>query len=209
MKYQTVAVVLALMGLGFAAPAQGDAVYSSEASFLSQLQSGAYLEEFQSIGLDFVDSPRSFTDGTFSYDASATDGLYGVDVGIPAPALTTYTSSDALRITFTGSPVTAVGGFFGITNGGGVVAPGSVTIRLDDGTTVTSTSNDWNFVGFTSASPIAWLELPGSAAIQYSTVDHLYVGAAAVPEPSAIMLILSGLAGGLGLIARRSWRKQG
>lgn len=125
----------------------------------------------------------------FSYTATApTNGVYGIEQGTANGALSTNNPNESLILTFTGSPVTAIGGIFFPTDNAGRPANGTVTVTLSDGSTSTIVNDASAFQGFISASPIASLQVFTSGGGVWPSVDHLYVGAAAVPEPASIVV---------------------
>jgi hypothetical protein len=166
-------------------------VYTTEASFAATLQSGYYLEDFHSYDtgavLDLGTSIIDFSSGGYSY--SLKDHYNRHLVGIPWPAesgaISGWVPSSVLKFTFSGNPVTAVGGNFFETDYDGslyVQSWYSMTIELADGTQgfVPQTGLPLAFLGFTSTSPIASLTLMGSTSQGWcSTVDHFYVGTVA------------------------------
>jgi hypothetical protein len=126
-----------------------------------------------------------------------------------AGTLTTYAGEDLLKITFTGSPVTVLGGIFASTDIDGNIVQQEVivTVTLSDNTSVSLLKSDFrgftsDFRGFTSDVAISYLTIDGvdldpldQTMVFYPTLDSLYVGVAAVPVPAAIWLFGSGLLG--------------
>jgi hypothetical protein len=66
---------LALCTLAFAtigiSTLQATSIYTNQATFLSNVQAGYYLETFDSLPTGFVASPHGFSGNGFSYTASA------------------------------------------------------------------------------------------------------------------------------------------
>lgn len=176
-------------------------VYTSSASFLSQIAPGfSYTQNFDGLS-DPVPGPVVFSGGTFAYAASAPSDIY-----LAGGFLGTSQINEALTINFTSGNITAVGANFYATNISDAFQSVSVTITLGDGTveTFTPTSIANSYRGFTSTQLITSLVISGPGASLYAGLDNLTVGA--VPEPDRLALLGLGLAGLL-LVARR--RKQG
>lgn len=152
----------------------------------------------------------NFSSLGYSYSASATNGwLFGLYVPGSGTdrALSTNSSDDLLVFTFTSGNVTAVGGYFFPTDQDGNLISGSLVLTLDDGTVHTLVNGTpLSFVGFTTA-PGQWitsLTVDAQEAGRYSTVNDLYVGQGAVPEPATGGL----LAGGMLLLAALARRRR-
>lgn len=172
-------------------------VFTSESSFLSALQPGYYLEDFSSFTYGSFHGPSlgfGPTNG-FSYTMSApVAGLYSGNGD-----MSTGAAYSPLTITFTGSAVTGVGGFFWPTGPSGQNEVGNINLSLSDGTNPVVTNADFatfrGFVtdgaAFTSMS-ITTLNPPTDW--QWPNVDHFYVGQGvagggpAIPAPGAIVL---------------------
>lgn len=184
----------------FAGASQATTTFHTDTStFLDALIGGAYTESFN--GLDPLVEPSVFSGLGFSYELSAPGGLYasGRDVGTNLPEKT-------LTITFTGRPVSAVGGNFFGTDINPDFLPETLLISLSDGTAVTwSPVAKSNFLGFTSTVAITsmTLEFADFYIGRYVTVDNLTVGVSPVPEPGQWALLAMGL-GALSLLKRRS-----
>lgn len=160
--------------------------YTTSATFLAAVVPGAYTETFADSG--FSGNPDAvFSGGSFSYLVSAPGDLYGNGVFIG-----TNLDNTPLTITFTGAPVTAVGGNFYATDVSDAFQGVSVTLTLSNGftTTFTPTSVSNSFRGFTTVLPIASLTLGAPGATRYVGMDNLTVGA--VPEPGTWLLMALG-----------------
>jgi len=188
----TMALILTVANAALATTA----VYDNEGDFLATIVSGYYLEDFSGFTYgSFIGPSLAFgpTNG-FSYTMSASQDLYSGNGN-----MSTNVAYDPLNISFTGSPVTAVGGLFWPTDisGGNVV--GEIRLSLSDGTSLSLVSADFTtfrgFVSdgaaFTSMSISTPPEAEQSAPYQWPTVDHFYVGnggAGVVPVPAAVLL---------------------
>jgi len=208
---------LAIMLLAQASMASGATVYTDETAFLTHLNPAYFLEEFS--GYTYDEHGSFPLDGTqmsenygsvngYSWTASTVPSdLVSPPIGLFSlpGALSTYAAEDLLKITFTGKPVTALGGIFASTDINGDVVQQTVTINLSDNTPVSFTGS--GFRGFTSDLAITYLTIdavdldPNNP--YWPKLDHLYVGSAvpepaavkAVPTPAAAWLLASGLLG--------------
>lgn len=174
----------------------GTTTYTDRSSFLTALAPGFYTETF--IGSETT----SFSGAGFGFTVAAPDGTYASGTDLGANQV-----EQALTITFTGHPVTAVGGNFYATDINPDFLPESLTVALSDGTTLvyTPTGKD-TFRGFVTTSSISSLTVAFAAQGmgRYTTVDNLTVGTnvALVPEPGQWALMALGLSG-LALLKRR------
>jgi hypothetical protein len=207
MKRVTASAVATLLVLAAAnAASAGATIYTDQAGFVGAMGPGYYLEDFSSFTYgSFQGASLNFGPmNGFSYQvASSSDILYS---GPGSMSTNRYT--DSLIITFTGSPVTAVGGIFWPTdfNGNNVVGP--VTLTLSNGTVLSLPNADaTTFRGFvTDGAALTSITIATGADGQWPTVDHLYVGQAAVavvPAPGALGLVVLGV----GFLGRRLRRK--
>ncbi len=194
---KTVHFAVAALALAAASVASAQTVtYTSSAAFLPNVAAGSYTETFADPSFS-GELDATFSSGAFSYVVSAPGGLYGNGTFIG-----TNLPNETLTITFTGAPVTAVGGNFWATNISDVFQAQPVTVTLSNGTTTSFTPTSAtvsSYRGFTSTLAITSLTLSSTAAV-YAGMDNFTVGSA-VPEPTSYMLFALGL-GGL-LLARR------
>ncbi len=168
-------VMLIVAACAFAVtPAMGNITqYTSESSFVSQLQPGYYLEDFNySPWTQLVDvsDPQTFSGGSgwaYSLSSASSYVLSGQPMpgggGAAAPQLI----ADSLQIAFTGTLPKAVGGIFWVTDiNGNFLSGRTVTIQLVSGGTYTYNDNtNWDaFTGYISDSPIASMRLTASGA---------------------------------------------
>jgi hypothetical protein len=195
--------VFALSAVAAAAASAATTVYTSPAAFGLMLAPGAYLETFTQDEVD-IGALFSYSGNGFSYDVTADGGastVYrsGTIIGNNLPNL-------SLTFTFTSGNVTAVGGQFFIANISDVFQPVSVTLTLNDGTTVSYLPPGvaGAFRGFTSTVPIASLTMsaPPLTGQFYNSVDNLVVGSM-IPEPGTTAMMALGLLGLLGVARRR------
>lgn len=192
---------LAIMAIALAGTMNAGAalVFTTEASFLTAIDAGYYLNDFGDVpGYGILSSPRNYSGGSgpFSYSISSvgSGSLYGV---VPSgdKALSTFVDTDILKITFTSGNVTAVGGLFFLTDDPGNLTGGTVTVMLSDSTSQTFAAGSFRGFATSSSGPvITSLSLDSVTVGAYPTVDHLYAGtaaaaesAAAVPEPTTVI----------------------
>jgi hypothetical protein len=178
-------------------------LYTNSASFISQLEPGYYLENFNAKSGGALASGTTFTNGLYTYTVSTSDtnGLYITPVsGVGGSnALSTNDTGFNIVVNFTSNNVTAVGGNFFLTDVSGDPIANSFSIGLSDGTTVNLTSTNSAltspFEGFAAADSTSITSLsftmPISSTNRYATIDNLYVGnKKRIPEPSNVLGIL-------------------
>jgi hypothetical protein len=153
--------------------------FDNRTDFLGATAPGYYENPFNDAVPGPIDS-LSYTQGGWSYTVDTgggTSGLYN-DTGL----ISTDNAADSIVVTFTGDPVTAVGGNFWATDISVQPTGTSVTITLSDGTTETFTSTGpSDFRGFTTAAPITSIRIdaPDEGGTPYwATMDNLIVGSA-------------------------------
>jgi hypothetical protein len=196
MKLAQIAFAVAALAVSAAASAQ-TTTYTTSAAFMANVLPGSYTEGFDDSSFS-GDPSASFSGGAFAYTVSAPQGLYGNGTFIG-----TNFPNEALTITFTGAPVTAVGGNFYATNFSDAFQAVPVTLTLSNGTTTTFTPSSEidSFRGFTTGLAITSLTVGGPGASLYVGMDNLTVGV--VPEPGTWLLM--GL--GIGALVLRQSRR--
>lgn len=197
---RTVHFVVAALALAAASVASAQTTtYTASGPFLATLAPGSYTETFADPSFS-GDPSADFSSGAFAYTVSAPGAVYGNGVLIG-----TNLPGETLTITFTGAPVTAIGGNFWATNISDIFQPTPITLTLSNGTTTTFTPTSetvGSFRGFTSTLAIASLTISSTAAV-YAGMDNFTVGSA-VPEPTSALLLALGLGGMLMARRRRS-----
>lgn len=173
------------------------AQFTSESAFAATLNPGAYVERFTSFPIAPRATPMSLAGGSgFAYQASTpamaflifdiAGNNYLTNSGTP-----TFFWSSPITITFTGAPVTAVGGSFFLTTASGNIANGNLSIAFSNGATASlSNQSNTTFFGYTSATPITSLTISPPATNLFVSIDNLYVGA--IPAPGAVALLALG-----------------
>jgi len=166
----------------------GILTFTNQADFLNAIQPGFYLNNFASLpDFGFVSSPTVFSNGTFSYTASATDGLYGVSPNGDRALSTADLSTNIVFDNFAPT-ITAIGGYFFGTDFDGDPTSVTVTASVNGGSALleATTASATNFFGFVSDDGSPILSLTLSIDSEYATVDDLIVGQA-VPEPLTLL----------------------
>jgi hypothetical protein len=117
MKHITSLCSLILAGTALSA-AQATAIFTDQASFLSHVKPGYYLETFDSLAqFTSLNSPLSFSTNGFSYTTSApsADNKF-FNIGPMGDVwLSTFDGFTKIVFNFTSSNITAVGGNFFLT----------------------------------------------------------------------------------------------
>jgi len=183
----------------------GILTFTNQADFLNAIQPGFYLNNFASLpNFDLVASPTNFSNGTYSYTASATDGLYGVSPNSNR-ALSTNNLSQSITFNNFTPNITAIGGYFFGTNFDGDPTSVTVTASVNGGSASlqATTGSATNFFGFVSDDGSPILSLTQSVGTQFATVDDLIV-AQAVPEPLTLLGASAAVAFGAAFKRRKS-----
>jgi hypothetical protein len=165
--------------------------YTDRAAFVGGVAAGYYENTFDDLGNSVVpEPPRDYSDAAsgIAYTISSFPNLD--NLWFYPGFMSVGNSIDHLVVTFTGAPVTAIGGdFFADSGGDGAVEPNqaiTITLTLADGTSQTfstiSAGQD-DFRGFTSSQPIVSLSIdapipPDQLDFNWSAMDDLIVGTA-------------------------------
>jgi hypothetical protein len=198
-----------------ARPAYGATVYSNFTAFSGVLNAGYYSNDFESFTHGNQSTHLIMLSGgtpTISMNMTDTSGFYVVaNATLPSgQAMSTNNLNDTITIDFTSDNVIAVGADFFLTQEDEALVAGAMNVTLNDGTVVNVTSpasGPVEFFGFSTniTDPITSLTITTNSS-QYNTLDNLYVGTVAVPEP-AEAAVLGGLAAAvLAVRARRKSR---
>ena len=155
----------------------GDTVYTDHDTFLDNVAAGFFENPFDDAVPGAIAS-LSYAQGGFAYTVTAsTDQLFN-DVGL----ISTNLAGDSIVVTFTGDPVTAVGGNFWATDIAVQPTGTGITITLSDGTTESFVSTGpTDFRGFTTVAPITTISIdaPDEGGTPFwPTMDNLVVGEA-------------------------------
>lgn len=167
-------------------------VYEEEANFLGALASPYYLDDFNGFTYGGITTPTwdSPVVNGYSYQVSAVGGSGNLYSSTGAHSVDS--AAALLKVTMTGAPVKAVGGWFYGGDVNGAFVPATVTVALQNGFSYTfSPANDTDFVGFVADSAIASLTIdagPDTPSPLWPTLDHFYVGNP-VPEPASLALL--------------------
>jgi len=155
-------------------------IYTDETLFVAQLQNPYYLEDFTGLSNPLLANQDFGPVNGYALRAHADDGLYA-----NPDAISTFSPTDILHLSFTGSAVNATGGIFTATDMSGDTVSRTLRVEASDGTFqwVSTTG----FVGFISDSNITWVEVAseGDAPDVFPQADHVYSGVS-VPEPALI-----------------------
>jgi hypothetical protein len=152
-------------------------IYTDRDLFLANVAAGFYEEDFLSVAPGDGGPSMNFSGNGFAYTISAAQNLYNGDGFI-----STNNFADPLVITFTGAPVTAIGGNFWPTDIDFNPLGTDISITLSDGTVETLTSSgSTDFRGFVTKAPITSISIDASDDIQnaWATLDNIIVGSIA------------------------------
>jgi subtilisin-like proprotein convertase family protein len=159
---------------GFDSAGGSAGTYTDRTTFLTHVAAGFFDNPFADAVPGDIPSV-SYTNGGWAYTVTASsDDLFN-DTGL----ISTNLASDAIVVTFTGTPVTAVGGNFWASDVSVAPTGTDITITLSDATTVTFTSTGpTDFRGFTTAAPITTITIdaPDTGGNFWPTMDNLIIG---------------------------------
>ncbi|AFZ26826.1 PEP-CTERM putative exosortase interaction domain-containing protein [Cylindrospermum stagnale PCC 7417] len=222
MKFLTKVITLSSLATSImlvANPAQAVIItYTDQASFLNAIYPDYYLETFESVPLDTATlSPINFSNGTYSYSASAANDFFPAGSGSDH-WLSTDESTDPIIFSNFSPTITAIGGFFFGSEIDGALIPGIITASVNEGSSSQSitTNSTTNFFGFISDDGTPLTSLVASTTeintdeFVWPTVNNLIVGQASqasqpVPEPANIFGLSIGI--GFGFILKRRFTK--
>lgn len=166
-------------------------VYTDRTTYLGGVAAGYYENGFDDLGNSVVpEPPRSYSDPAsgIAYTISSFPNLD--NLWFYPGFMSVGNSIDHVVVTFTGAPVTAVGGdFFADAGGDGQIVPNqamTITLTLSDGTSQTFSTisaGQEDFRGYTSSQPIVSISIdaplpPDQLDWNWSALDDLIVGTA-------------------------------
>ena len=165
---------------GFEARVVVAATYTDRTTFLTHVAPGYYENPFDdavpgsSPALSYSDPVSGIA---YTVDSAPTANDLFNDTGV----ISTNSQTEQIVVTFTGTPVTAVGGNFWATDINVAPTGTDVTLTLSDATTLTFTSTGpSDFRGFTTVAPITsiTIEAPDNVVTAWPTMDNLILGTA-------------------------------
>jgi subtilisin-like proprotein convertase family protein len=156
-------------------PAGGQAgTYTDRTTFLTHVAAGFFENGFDDAVPGAIPS-MNYTNGGWAYTVTASQDQLFNDTGL----ISTNQAAAAIVVTFTGDPVTAVGGNFWSTDINVQPTGTDTTVTLSDGTTETFTSTGpTDFRGFTTVDPVTsiTIDAPDTGGNFWPTMDNLIVG---------------------------------
>ncbi|MGP1308924.1 MAG: hypothetical protein ACTS27_01855 [Phycisphaerales bacterium] len=194
MRIAAAAAAASVAGLATAGTAT---VYTDMATFMANVQMGSYTNDFTGVPTGSVPDLSFGPVNGYSYIIDAVGGGSGNLFNDPG-LISTDSALDSIVVSFTGAPVTAVGGNFWASDISFLPTGTGITINLSDGTNVSYTSTGpSDFRGFISDVAITSITIDApeaGLANAWATMDNLTVGAA-IPAPGAAAVLgLAGLA---------------
>jgi hypothetical protein len=188
-------LLLVLVSLGLSAmTTQATTIYTNQAAFLAATQPGFYLETFNSLPqFTSLTPPLNFSKNGFSYNATTASGNPFFNIGPSGDTwLSTFHEFDPIVFNLTSNNVTAVGGFFFLTDVNGNLSAGTVTVTLNNGSMFSIIDpNATSFIGFTTGVPIQSLTVTPPASgpsLIFATANDFITGKA-VPETGSSALL--------------------
>ncbi len=159
---------------GFESSGGTPGTYTDRATFLQNTQPGFFENAFVD-AVSGASPPLNYSSGGFAYTVSANPGQL-----FNAPGLiSTDQAAASIVVTFTGNPVTAIGGNFWATDINVNPTGTTVTLTLSDGTVETFTSTGpTDFRGFVTLVPITSISIdaPDVPSPIWPTMDNLITG---------------------------------
>lgn len=190
----------------------GDTIYSNESAFQSAV-SGLTIQNFAGIAphgsFIYYGNGGHVTLGSVTYSSDPASALYIVDAAY-APSLYGFMGAVAsLNVDYGGFNIAnsgisggaySVGFTYNTINGSGL----PLTISLDNGDTftVSDPGNTGAFFGLVSTTPFTTVSL-GDQGVGIDVGRFEYSTTSPVPEPSSLLLLGTGLVGGLGAVRRK------
>jgi hypothetical protein len=166
--------------------------FDDRTAFLARVANDYDEDAYTGLRSGYLYGPTDFGNATYTYSVFTQDGAAGgLYLFAGSGMLSSASAQDSLVITFTGAPVTAIGGnfwgqlFFSNTSVDmNTTPPTTVVLTLDDGSSETFTANGPDdFRGFVATSPISRLTIATPDAdpdgdYAWGVVDNLIVGRA-------------------------------
>jgi hypothetical protein len=207
MKFTSTGALAAAVALVLVATAEADViVYTDETAFLAHTQPGFYRETFTSLPVGVNESPLTFSNNGFAYEATSLSHFI-VRSHLPVKWVSPSFLEHNIVIDFTSGNVTAIGGHFFNIDRFGDPAPGLFLLSLSDGTSeIFNDPTPATFRGFTSSTPIDSMVLTPDP-IRAATVTDFIVGVA-VPGPSTVLLVGIGWLGLVATVRRRRLNRE-
>lgn len=179
--------------------------FNDQTLFQNALLPGYLFENFDAYSFGTI-SQDTFpvTNGTFTATFSATTPFDGATGGVFSldGAMSTYFETDSLIINLAGASVSAFGSSLFPTDLLGFVIAGTVDLALNGGglyqaSFTNTTPTDFFGIAFDNAT-ITRIELsilnPDQFEGPFPAIDNFHIGqVAAVPEPSSLLLLMSGI----------------
>ncbi|QHL90868.1 PEPxxWA-CTERM sorting domain-containing protein [Sphingomonas changnyeongensis] len=178
-------------------------VHTTSGSFTAAA-TGLQTDTFNDLSEILYSSPLSRSAGSFSYQASAANGLFPGSVS-GNRFLSTNTATNLITFANFGTAVSAIGGrFFGSDRNGDFIRSPSITLTATDTTgsvvEVIVNPTTSSFRGFTTTGSFVSLLVAGFNPVAsnplWPSVDDLQLGTAvtdAIPEPASWAMMISGL----------------
>jgi hypothetical protein len=214
-------------------------IYTSEAAFQSAIQPLKFINSFDSVptgafinasatSVTFFDAPSGYQYNVSTVPTGTNQGLYGAadPTNLSDRAISTFNVGRTLTITFTGTPVTAFGGLFFLTNQPGNAIAGDVLVTfssasatippqtITNGALANYTSGQYLGITLSGGNTLTSLTItplpdPETEAVNYATINNVTTGAVAAPEPGSLALAAGGLLPLVGAVAgRRRMRRR-